>query len=1037
MSKSLKSIILIIYLVLCGEAFKFQSESKLVSSMSAKLRMCYQNLGFCSESSRKWHDIMNVLNTRDPHILFVSETMIDVDSITRLEALGFQIEAMPIYTERIWCAVKEGVHYKRVTDLELPDFPAIWLEVGRGASSYYVCGLYREFTRLDNVKESRKLGKQRERFQKFLEKASKANDTGKEVHILGDWNLNKLKWLQNNNGRPGWKFQPLVDDLFDALLNNGFVNNVDQITRISGKLESILDLHLCNRPNKVGRVLVTHDTKSDHFTLTVTRSKPDQVGPKVFEGRSWRKVDWDKLTKLIYQCHGETLKSICRVRDVNELVNRFTAWSNVLLDAETPVKKTEMAPKFTPWMTPEVKKLVKEKKLALKKFQRTHLDIHCTQFHKLRTKVSNECAKAEHEYWKKNLADGVDSQSMWGIGKKFLGIKSPGAPSQIIVDGQMINDPEKVANGCNEALLNKVKNATSNLPPSYKDPLDYTRDFVASLNKCTFNYPTCNLTRGVGYREVKRAIKELKYTNAEGVDHLCTRFVKKLRKPLLHVFTCICNRSFEQEKFPDLYQLARVCLLCKDPKDPFNPLKYRPISILPAPSKVLEKVVVNRLVNHMERTGFSPDEQHGYRPKRSCATAVVTMQEEILKDLEMGADNLLIFVDLSNAFDTLPHQNILGKLRVYGFTESSVNWYRSYLKHRAQFVGLAGAKSEIKKIIGIACPQGSLSGCVLFSLVFGDIVIIKLDTGAIIFIKYADDLTIRVRLCKNVAVDEITINRQMKSVIEWLNCNRLVINHGKTELLLITRGTREIYKDLKLTVGDHVVRPKRAVRMLGMWLTYNMRQDWFINQMPNNLISFLNQRMYFLSKIKNKCGPEQFKLLAYGFLYSKISYCAQVYSNCTEVLKDKIRMVLNRCVRLATNSKLSDRRKTKSMYYELKFLTFDSVVDTQDLNLLWSVMYTNTPKHLSDQVWSEARRRRELGGPQTRSVTDPNRVPFSRDNVGTYTMRRNGWMSRSLVKYDQLLREEGEFYRRMTGELDMKKRKKMLKEFFLERDLTR
>ncbi len=148
---------------------------------------------------------------------------------------------------------------------------------------------------------------------------------------------------------------------------------------------------------------------------------------------------------------------------------------------------------------------------------------------------------------------------------------------------------------------------------THKDPLDYTRDYVASKNKCTFTFPTCNLTRGVGYREVKRAIKGLKYTDAEGHDHLSTRFIKTLSKPLLHVLTCICNRSFEQETYPDVYQLARVCLLCKDVKQKMIPVKYRPVSVLPAPSKVLEKVVINRVNGHMERNDLYPDQQHGYR----------------------------------------------------------------------------------------------------------------------------------------------------------------------------------------------------------------------------------------------------------------------------------------------------------------------------------------------------------------------------------------------------------------------------------------
>ncbi len=145
------------------------------------------------------------------------------------------------------------------------------------------------------------------------------------------------------------------------------------------------------------------------------------------------------------------------------------------------------------------------------------------------------------------------------------------------------------------------------------------------------------------------------------------------------------------------------------------------VSVQCAPSKVLEKVVVTHITTFFERAGWFPDEQHGYRAGRSCGTATLTMQESVLKDLEDGWDSIIIFADLSNAFDTINHQKILEKLRVYGLTESSINWYASYLSKRAQFVGLAGVRSEIIKMCRGA-PQGSLSGSCLFSIVYGDIV---------------------------------------------------------------------------------------------------------------------------------------------------------------------------------------------------------------------------------------------------------------------------------------------------------------------------
>ena len=102
-------------------------------------------------------------------MLFVSETLIDVDAITRIESIGYSVEAMPLTRERIWATVKDGVNYKRLPEYKLTNFPALWIQVRTGKSFYIVCRLYREFTMLDNVKESRKLVNQRERFSRFLD----------------------------------------------------------------------------------------------------------------------------------------------------------------------------------------------------------------------------------------------------------------------------------------------------------------------------------------------------------------------------------------------------------------------------------------------------------------------------------------------------------------------------------------------------------------------------------------------------------------------------------------------------------------------------------------------------------------------------------------------------------------------------------------------------------------------------------------------------------------------------------------------------
>ena len=93
---------------------------------------------------------------------------------------------------------------------------------------------------------------------------------------------------------------------------------------------------------------------------------------------------------------------------------------------------------------------------------------------------------------------------------------------------------------------------------------------------------------------------------------------------------------------------------------------------------------------------------------------------------------------------------------------------------------------------------------------------------------YADDLSIKMRLCGNIRVD-----KQMAAIQTWMDSNQLVFNGMKTELLVISRKNGD-NKDLRPTMKDGMIAPQRSCRMLGLYLTYNLRQDWFISQMKGN-----------------------------------------------------------------------------------------------------------------------------------------------------------------------------------------------------------
>ena len=125
---------------------------------------------------------------------------------------------------------------------------------------------------------------------------------------------------------------------------------------------------------------------------------------------------------------------------------------------------------------------------------------------------------------------------------------------------------------------------------------------------------------------------------------------------------------------------------------------------MPNLSKVLVAIMAEQVYSHFERIltttssnwrefkRLLTNKQHGYRSKMSCTTNIMQLFDTILHDSQMGFENGLTMCDLSAAFDTVPHTILLEKLKLYGFSEDTINWFRSYLPGRSQYVDINGGK---------------------------------------------------------------------------------------------------------------------------------------------------------------------------------------------------------------------------------------------------------------------------------------------------------------------------------------------------------
>ena len=203
--------------------------------------------------------------------------------------------------------------------------------------------------------------------------------------------------------------------------------------------------------------------------------------------------------------------------------------------------------------------------------------------------------------------------------------------------------------------------------------------------------------QSVTVQDVLKQLRKLKRKCAAGVDNLPTCYLNDTTYAITESLTFIINLSLKTGMFPKDLKMVRITPAYKSgAKDNFD--NYRPISILPALSKVFERCAHKQLMDHLENNHLLSDRQFGFRRNSSTEQAIAFFTDQIKTKMDKGQLTGAVFIDMSKVFDTISHASIINKLPSYGISGTEHQWLTSYLfarKYQVSFLGTTSSQYPI------------------------------------------------------------------------------------------------------------------------------------------------------------------------------------------------------------------------------------------------------------------------------------------------------------------------------------------------------
>lgn len=608
-----------------------------------------------------------------------------------------------------------------------------------------------------------------------------------------------------------------------------------------------------------------------------------------------------------------------------------------------PITEIKINPSRKPWVSQILLRRMRDRDKLYRRAMRGKSVSLYNEYRVMRNAITTDLGNAEAQFIRNIIESQPDSAAQWREFRK-LGIVSQRYPSPLTVfDSSVLNAHyASVSQSEHASTPSELDGLLGSLPqPPAELLFEFSRVDQQIVSE-VFN----------GYQ-----------SKGVGIDGISSTMLKLAFPALLPHITNVINSSLSGGIFPESWKHASIIPLAKT-RHMTSPSDSRPIAQLCELSKLLEKVVHRQLLAHLTAHNLIDPYQSGYRKHHSAQTALLGILEDARVAAEGGKVTVLVSFDMSKAFDTIPHDKLLVKLRGIGCSDGVLEWFRSYLSNRRQAVRMENGNHTDWLLTNTGVPQGSVLGPLLFLIFINDLPgCLKYSRHAI----FADDTQIYIHAPFAELSSYIRlIFKDASSIASWTTANGLNLNPDKTTVIILSsRGYRTRIKldELpRLMLNGTSIPYSSHIKTLGIFLDSTL--DW--NRQVNEMSRRVHFALHSLSCFRKSLTRSVRLQLSQALVLPLFDYGSPLLTSLTMAQVNRLHCLHNACVRFVHGS--IPRMSNVTPYrISIGWLSATSRREYLTTSLAFTVLRTGQPTYLSSKfirdpgptvLWRSSRRPR-------------------------------------------------------------------------------